>query len=427
MTIDGSRLQISVEEQDRWRRRVRVTVPSAVVAEEQRKAAANVASRMKLKGFRKGKVPSKVVESRFGGALRQETLDRIINDAYRHAVTSQELRPISEGEVEEVTYQPESDSDLQFAISFDVEPVFDVSRLGGFSVERPVGEVNDAHIDEMIGRIQEQNGAWQQADEGKPQDKDMVSVRIRRLDGEEEDAEGREYEFALGQGDAIPDIENAIRELEVGGAGEFTVTFPDDFPAEERRGQQEKVEISLLGRKVLELPAADDELARKVGDFEDLAALKDRIRSDLQKEADEQAEAVVRGRLLDYVAEANPFEVPRSMVERYVDSVLGDQKKQIPEDRLEEVKGNIRPEAERAVRRLLIIERIAETQELNATEEEVDDRVEEIARKNDATAAQVYASLQKAGRIEALEREIMERKVFDFLKGQSEIIDAPAA
>ena len=426
MTIDGSRLKISVDEQDRWRRRVNVTVPFSIVSEEQRKAALSVASRMKLKGFRKGKVPSRVVESRFGGALRQETLDRIINEAYRHAVSSQSLRPISEGEVEDVSYQPDTESDLSFSIAFDVEPVLEFGRLGGFSVQRPDADVKEEHVDEMLGRIQEQNGAWQPAEEGRPNEKDLVSVRIRRLDGDEDDAEGREYEFILGQGDAIPDIEGAIRGLEVGGQGEFTVTFPDDFPAEERRGQQERVEITLLGRKVLELPPVDDDLAKQVGDFESLDALKERIRADLAKEAAEQAESVVRGRLLDFVVEANPFEVPRSMVERYVDSVIGEQKEQMSAERLEQAKASIRPEAERAVKRLLVIERLAETQDLTATEDEVDARIEEIAQKNDTDAAKVYASLQKAGRIQALEREIMEGKVFDFLKGQSEIIDAPA-
>lgn len=428
MSIDGSRLQISVEEQERWRRRVNVTVPSDLVADEQRKAARTVASRMNMKGFRKGRVPSKVIESRFGGALRQETLDKIINEAYRHALSSQDLRPISEGEVEEVDYTPDAESDLRFAIAFDVEPVVEISRVGGFAVERPEAEISEDDVEETLQRLQEQNGAWQPRDEGKPVDKDLVSVRIRRLDGEDgEDEEGREYEFVLGEGDAIPDIEDAIRLLDVGASDEFTVTFPDDFPAEERRGQEERVEIALLGRKVMEVPPLDDDLARSVGDFDSLDDLRARVREDLQKEAAEQSEAVVRGRLLDFILEANPFEVPRSMVERYVDSVIGPQAEQLPPERLEEIKTNVRPQAEHAVKRILVIEKLAETQNLQATDDEVDARVEEIAEKNDTDASKVYAQLQKAGRLQALEREITERKVFDFLKGQSDIIDPTAA
>lgn len=423
MSIDGSRLTVTVEEQERWRRRLSVTVPASLVVEEEKKAAAKLASRVNMKGFRKGRVPKNMVASRFGGALRQEALDRLINEAYRQALATQDLRPISEGELEDVSYEPQQD--LTFAIAFDVQPVIELGRLGGFAVERPQARVTDEHVDEILRNLQSQNGAWKPADEGKAENGNLVSVRIRRLDGDT-DAEGKEYEFPLGEGQAIPDVEAAIRTLAVGGSGEFSATFPDDFPDEARRGEVERVEIALLGRKLLELPELTDDFARQVGDFESLDALRTRIREDLEKDATDQAEAVVRGRLLDFLVEANPFEVPRSMVNRYAEGILGDQPG-IPKERMGEILENIRPEAERAVKRLLVIDRVAQTQSLDATEEELDKRIEEIAEKNGATPEKVYASFQKAGRLEALEREITERKVFDFLKSQSEITDAPAA
>jgi trigger factor len=435
MTIDASRLEISVEDQERWRRRMSVTVPSSLVQEEHEKAARTLASRMKLKGFRKGKVPTRVVEERFGPALRRETVDRVIREAYQEALSSRELRPISEGELEEVVYEPEAGSDLIFSITFDVEPAIQLDRLSGFVVERPVATVEPRHVDEVLDRIREQNGAWMPDDEGRPIDKDLVSVRIRRVDGDGEEAgeedEGKEYEFVLGQGDAIPDVEEAIKELEVGESRQVTVSFPEDFPAEERRGVEEEVEITLLGRKVRELPELDDDLARQVGEFETLEELRERIREDLTADAEQQAESVVRRRLLDLVVDANPFQVPRSMVDRYVDSVLEAQLQgqadQIPEERLDELRAEVRPQAEPAVKRILVIEQIARSRDLAAGDDDLDERIEVIAEKNDSTPAQVYAGLQKSGRLEQLEREITEQKVIDFLKDQSEITDAPAA
>ena len=185
------------------------------------------------------------------------------------------------------------------------------------------------------------------------------------------------------------------------------------------------MEVTLLGRKQLELPELGDDLARQVGAFDTLDELKARVRDDLEKDANEQAEAVVRGRLLDLLVDANPFEVPVSMVDRYADGAIGEQPEMDPE-RLDELRDSIRPEAEKAVKRLLLIDRIVETQGLGATEEEIDARVEEIAEASDSTPAKIYASLQKAGRLESLEREMTERKVFDFLKEQSEITDGPA-
>jgi len=442
MTVDASQLQVSVEEQERWRRSMSVTVPASIVHREEQRAAKNLASRARLKGFRKGRVPTKVIESRFGGTLRQEALDKLIGEAYRTALAAQDLKPISEGAIEEVSYEPEQD--LVFSISFDVQPQIDVARLGGFAVERPVADVKDEHVDQVLTRIQEQNGAWRPVEEGQPQERDLVSVRIKKLLGDadeepegdaddgaaeansaDEGDEGKEYEFLLGQGDALPDIETAIKSLETGASGEFDVSFPEDFPDESRRGDSERVRITLVSRKIQELPELDDELAKQVGDFETLDDLKARIREDLTKEADQEVENVVRGRLMDLVLDANPFEVPVSMVDRYADGVIGDQPNLDPE-KLEEIRASIRGEAEKAVKRILLIEEVADTQGLAASEEDIDDRVEEIAEANDSTAAKVYADLQKAGRLEMLERELTERKVFDFLKEQSEITDSPA-
>ena len=422
MTVDASNLQVSVEEQERWRRSMSVTVPASVVQQEERRAAKHLASRARLKGFRKGHVPAKVIESRFGGTLRQKALDKLIGEAYRTALAAQDLTPISEGEIQQVIYEPEQD--LVFSISFDVQPRIEIAQLGGFAVERPVGEVSDEHVDEVLARIQEQNGAWKPVEQGRPEDRDLVSVLIKKLQGQEAD-EGKEYEFLLGRGDALPDIETAIKSLESGASGEFDVSFPEDFPDESRRGDSERIQITLVARKIQELPELDDDLAKQVGDFETLHDLKTRVREDLDKEAGEEVENVVRGRLLDMLLDANPFEVPASMVDRYADEVIGDQPNVDPE-RLEEIRASIRVEAERAVKRILLVEEVAETQGLVATEDDIDTRVEEIAEVNASTAAKVYANLQKAGRIEMLARELTERKVFDFLKEQSEITDSSA-
>jgi trigger factor len=425
MSIDGSRLQITVEEQERWRRRVSVTVPASLVAEEEKKAAAKLAARVNMKGFRKGHVPKSMVASRFGGALRQEALDQLINDAYRQALASQDLRPISEGEMEDLTYEPQQD--LKFSIAFDVQPQIELGRLGGFVVERPRTEVTGENVDQVLDNIRTQNGAWKPQDDGHPVDGDLVSVRIRKLDedGPGDPDGGKEYEFPLGEGQAIAEIEAAIKTLTQGEASEFSVTFPEDFPDEARRGEVERVEITLLSRKILELPDLDDGLARQVGEFDTLEALKERVRSDLEREAVDQSEGAVRGRLLELLVESNPFEVPVSMVNRYAEGILGEQK--LPKERMADIMESIRPEAERAVKRLLVLDRIAQTQGLDATEEDLDKRIEEIAERNGTVPEKIYASFQKAGRLEALEREITERKVFDFLKSQSEIIDAPAA
>ena len=424
MSLDASSLVISLEEKENWRRSMEVTVPADVVRKEEARAAEKLASRARLKGFRKGKVPRQVIESRFGGSLRQEALDNLVSEAYKKALALKELRPISEGEIENINYRPEED--LVFSIVFDIHPEIEISRLGGFAVERPVTEVTEDHIDKVLDRIREQNGAWKPIETGLPEDGNLVSVNIRRLDDDQSD-EGREYEFILGQGDALPDIEVAIKSLELNGKGEFDISFPDDFPDEDRRGDLERIELTVLGRKELELPELGDDLAKQAGEFETLDDLKSGVREDLQKEAGNQAEAVVRGRLLDLLIEANPFDVPVSMVDRYIDGVVGEESKNLEPDKLKDVQDSIRPEAEKAVKRILILDEIADTQSLTANDDEIDAQIAEIAEANNTTVEDVYTNLQKSGRLDMLKRELTEKKIFSFIENQSQITDGTAA
>ena len=418
MVIEGTQLEVSVEEGERWRRTMSVIVPVDVVKSERQRITGKLASRLKLPGFRKGHVPSAVLEQRFGDALKREALDKVIGAAYRKALSQSELSPISEGEVGNVRYEPEED--LTFSISFDVKPEIEISRLGGFKVERPAIEGLEEKVEGVLKRLREQNGAWQASEEGRPEADDMVSVEIERL---EDGAEGgaQPYQFVLGRGDAISDIEEAIKSLEVGQNGDFVVQFPDDFPNEERRGQEEHLRIRLESRHVLELPELDSDFAKSLGDFEGIGDLVEKARSDVREELEQQVESVVRNRLIELILEANPFTVPVSMVDRYVESLLGNPEG-VPPEKILEAREQISPQAELAVRRILAIDRVAGTQGLRATEEEIDERIEEIAEKSGETPAKVYANLQKNERLETLERDIAEQKVFDFLKEQSEII-----
>ena len=418
MAIDPSALRIELEEQEAWQRRLTVTVPAETVLTERNQIVQKLGSRLKLPGFRKGKIPPNVVEQRFGPAVDQDMLDKVIGEAYRMALHSQELEPISEGQVEDVNYKPQED--LSFSISFDIQPVIELERLGEFTVQRPKLGVSEEDVDRVLERLRDQNGVWKPLEEGAVEDGNLATLDIQRLVDGEPEGEARPYEIVLGGGEAIPGIEDAVRTLALGETGDFKVTFPEDFSDESRRGEEEHLRITLQGRKTKELPELTDEFAASMGDFTDMATLTTRIREDLEKEAENQAESVVRGQLVEHLLEANPFQVPRSMAERYMDSVLGDTSKLQPE-MVAETKESLRPEAEKAVKRILLIERVAELQGLRGTEDEVDDRVQEIAKANDLKPGQVYSNLQKSGSLEGLEREITETKVWDFLKEQSTI------
>ena len=419
MTIDPSRLRVSVTEGERWRRDLAITVPADIVGRERPRVMGSVSGRARMPGFRKGRIPARVLEQRYGPAVEQETLETLLNEATRAAIRSEQLRPISDPEVGAVRSEP--GEDLFFEISFDVEPRIEIERSGGFVVERPAVEVGDAEVDAVLLRLRQQNGAWRPLEDGFPDAGNAVGVNILQLD--REDAEARDYEFILGEGDAIPDVERAIEQLEVGTEGDFVVRFPDDFPNEERRGEEERLRIRLVSRKVLDLPELDDDFAASL-DFANLDDLQDKVRADLEQNAAGQAEQVVRARLMEFVLEANAFDAPGSMVDRYLEAVAGEGPEDAPPEKVEEMKAAVRPRAERAVRTMLAVESLARANDLVASPLEVSERVGEIARRNAVQPETVEAQLRRNGRMESLEREITEGKVFEFLKQQSEIIQA---
>ena len=211
-------------------------------------------------------------------------------------------------------------------------------------------------------------------------------------------------------------------ELTPGETKERVVKWPDDFPDETQRGTSKSVRVTLQEVKRKTSPALDDSFAREVGDFETLDALKAAVRSDLLEHATRDADALVRQSLLDQVAEANPFAVPPSWVSRMIDAYM--QQYQIPDDQKQQFAGEFAVVAEKQVRRDMLIDAIAEQEKLVATEKDVDDRVAKVAEQRGTEPGQVYASLQKAGRLPEIERSITEEKVFAWLTSRNEVSNA---
>ena len=197
------------------------------------------------------------------------------------------------------------------------------------------------------------------------------------------------------------------------------VRFPDDFSDESKRGQIRQVRVTLHEVKRQELPALDDSFAREIGDFEGLEALRAALRADLEQEARREAETAVRQGLVEELLKANAIEAPASMVDRMVRGYA--KAYEIPEEQLGSFGTEFRPVAEAQVRRDLVLDAVAEANQLYASEKDVDARIAELAAARNVTPAQLYASLEKANRLKELEHGVTEEKTFAFLLGQSTV------
>ncbi|HEX2209720.1 MAG TPA: trigger factor, partial [Longimicrobium sp.] len=398
-------LRVDVQEPRSWSRRLSITVPSERVRRVRQSVAARIANNVRLPGFRKGKTPATLVERQFGPAIEQETLDRVIQETYREALDSHDFKPITQGQVEHVHYHGDG-GDLHFEVEFEVQPVLELARTEGFQVVRPADTIGGDEVDGLLERLRNERATLHPLEEGaRPDYGDMVLVQITNLDetAEGEEAEGSEYRFELGEGQAIPDIEAAIMTLAPGEEGEFTVTFPDDFADEAQRGQQQRLRIKLEEARRKELPALDDDFARELGDFESLDALRARVRGDLESDATKRAESAVRDALVQQIVEANPFEVPESMVDRYLDYMMGDvpdregnrrTRSAEEEERFSQLRAIMRPQAEQSLKRMMVVEHIADREGLRPTADDVDARVEALAEQHGRTPSDLWVELE---------------------------------
>jgi trigger factor len=400
-------------------RRMQISVPADTVASYEEKAARKYATQARIPGFRPGKAPTAMVRKRYANEVRQEAIELAMNDAFREVVDREGLKLAAQPHVHDLRAEP--GQPLEFELHCEVRPELTLEKLDGFTVTRRDSAVTDDLIDEQIEKIREQKADWAPV-EDKPAPGDMVTVMLATADADGSLPEGKEYRLVLGGGQAIAGIEELIMETTPGGTTERQVRWPDDFPDESQRGATKLVRVLLTDVKRKSLPALDDAFAREIGDFDTVQILRDAVRADMGEHSKREADAEVRGQLIDRIVEANPFDVPKAWVMQLVDGYM--QMYGVPEAEKQRFAQEFIPMAERQVRRDLIVDTIAERESLTASAAVVDARIEELAKARNVDPGQVYAQLQKSGRLQEIERELTEDRVFGWLLDQNPVTTA---
>src|SRR5574341_701829 len=394
-----------------------VTVPAENVQVAEEKATQAWQARVRLPGFRKGKAPAAVVRKKFAEEIRQQVLEELVRESWSRALAQESLKPIAEPHIHDLKWEQGAPITFQFHV--EVKPDLRLARLGGFRLQRAVRGVTEQDVDAHLNELRAQRAPWLPLAGEKPKPKDLVQVTIATREAGGEAKDPQPYQLVLGEGRAIPDVEERIMGLLPGESVDATVRFPADFPEEAKRGQTRDIRVTLGEVKRQTLPALDDAFAREVGDFDSLDALRQAVRADLEQDAAREADAKLRAELIEQIVAANQVAAPRPLVERAT-SVYA-QAYGVPEDQWPKFAAEFRPVAEAQVRRDLVLDWVVEAQGLAASEAELDAKVQELAAKRQMPAAQLYASLEKAKRLRDLERSITEEKVFGFLLSQSTV------
>ena len=412
-------ISITKTKEDAASKSLQVSVPVDRVRQAEKKAVKYYGANARLPGFRPGKAPEAVVRRRFGDAIRQTMLEELIRESWDAALKAESLKPIAEPHIHNLKF--EDGQDLEFEFHVDVRPDVVLKTSGGFKVERKVQPVSAEQVEERLRDLQERKASWLPVEGEKPAPGQMVRMEVAPLEGDVAGA-SQPYTMVLGEGRAIPDVEERVMTLLPGETVDAEVRFPDDHPDESKRGQTRKVRITLHEVKKQELPPLDDAFAREVGDFETLDALRAALRKDLETDAGQSADSAVRQDLLNQIFQTNDVPAPVSLVNRLIKGYM--QAYEIPEERFEQFSQEFRPMAEQQVRRELVLDAVVDANNLAATEKDVDERIAALAASRNMPVGQLYAQLEKAGRLRELERSLTEEKAFAWLLQQSTVVDA---
>ena len=398
-------------------RHIRVSVPADEVAAATERVAHRYSSVARLPGFRKGKAPAPMVRKKYAQEIRQETLEELLKQAYDAVVEREQLKLVAQPHAHDVTFS--DGQPLTFELHCEVHPDVKLERAHGFSVVKPKVSVTDETVRGQIDQLRDRRAAWAPVEE-RGMEGDLATVLLATADNEGVVGAATEYTVELGKGQAIAGVEEIIMSCAPGASVERPVRWPDDFPDPDQAGKTKIVRVTVQEVKRKTLPPLDDAFAREMGDFDSVSVLTAAVREDLTTSATRDADATVRQRLLDEILAANPFPVPPTWVNRLLSAYAEMYK--IPEAEHQTFAKELAPTAERQVRRDVVIETLAEREKLTATEKDVDDKVSELAARRGADPGQLYASLQKAGRLKELERGITEDRVFAWLFERNTVV-----
>ena len=407
-----------------------------------------MATRYNIPGFRRGKAPLAVVQRFVGtGFFDQELLDRLISDAYPAALAETKIEPVTQPELDLTHWQ--AGEALQFTAKVTTKPAVKLGQYTGLEIPRPDPVVADEAVEQDLESMRQAFAQLVEVDDQTPLANGSVAVIDFKgfVDGEAfAGGEAEAYPLELGSGSFVPGFEDGLLGAVVGEERDVKVTFPAEY-AGELGGKDAVFKVVVKGHKRRELPAVDDEFARKAAPLAGLKAdddfgidnLRQEIRRRLESAAARRVAAEFEDAVVGKVTELSEMELPEIMIERAVDARRSEYEEMfrrnganldqyMAEQQMTEemLRTNMRPAAVESVRRELVLEAIGKAETIAASEQEVDERIRTFAQLRNEEPAQIRERLTANDGIEQLRDEITRRKVIDYLVAAQVAVAAPA-
>lgn len=410
-------MNVSVESAEGLTRKLRVEVPAEQIDEEILKRLRSAGKNAKLPGFRPGKVPAKVVEQRYGAQIRQDVMTEFMQSSYSEALQKEDLYPAGNPDI--VPDSMDGSDGLKYTATFEVFPEISLSGLDTIEVSRPVLEVGEADIDDMIENLQRQKGEWK-AVERKSKKGDQVIVDFDgTLKGEAiPNGKGENVTVELGAGRMLEDFEKALTGVTGGDSIEFKVKYPKDYPQDDLAGKKADFKAEVHEVKAMELPPIDDELAAAYGVTEGgLAKLREDVSQNMQNEAQQKIRNDVKDQALNGLLAANDIEVPQALVDREIHNMQHEAMKQMgTEDHSQAPPAeNFKEPALRRVKLGLLLQEFISSEKIELDEDRIKGRITEMFAGYDDPEAIVSAYMGNPQLRQQIEPMVLEDQAIEAL------------
>jgi trigger factor len=431
-------MQTTLEEVDKHKVKLTVAVPPDEVRPVLDLAYRHIAGRVSVPGFRKGKVPRKVIDAQVGRAtVLQEFLEHALNDFYLGAVREHELAPISDPDFEDLDIGDIEGTGFRFTATVEVRPrlTFEEADYKGLRIERPSAEVTEADVDEQLERLRDRFAELEPV--GRPaRQGDYVVADIRAYVHEQEvpEASGQGVLYEVGSGQLVPELDAEIEGKRKGEILKLNAKLPEAFG--ERAGQEVTFQVLLKEVKAKKLPALDDDFARTASEFDSLEELRADVREKLGRLKEGAVQAALRDRALEALIEKVDVELPERLVDAETESRVQSARERaerqgISLDQVLEASGvdelefrsDARAHALRAIQADLALEAVARAEGIRVSDEDIDAAVREIAAQLGRDQKDVRRSLERAGQITSLAGDIIRDRALNLVVESAEVVE----
>lgn len=394
-----------------------------------------VVKKINLPGFRKGKVPRRILESRFGPeVLHEEALELLVPPAYDQAVREADINPVDQPDFELI--QIEEGKPLLFNAVVEIIPPVELGQYRGLQVEQEEAAVDDIQVDHHLYMLREQNARLEPREDGPAEEGDLITIDFKGYIGGEpfEGGEAENYSLELGSKSFIPGFEEQLIGAKPEEERDVALAFPENYQKEELAGRDAVFKVKVKQIKQKKLPDLDDEFVKEVSEFETLEDMKTDLKEKLLKNAEDQSKNKLEESLIEKIASISSVTLPEKLVERQIDRIIGDlegylryqgmamdQFLKLSGKSMEELRGERREEAENRTRANLVLDAIAKKEGFDVDDSELESRITTIAESYNDEPERIREIFEKQGRIPIIREEIRVRKVIDLMVAEADI------